>query len=320
MNSAFDHCTDLTIGGGPVRHYRSGSQGPTVLLLHGGMMDTAEGVWRDIAHRMAAKYQVHAIDLPRHGASRPWAGRLDRQFFDRFLDALFDTLELPPTAIVGLSLGGGIGIGYALRNPGRVSALLAIGPGGIGAKRRAQFTTWALMRTPGVLKLTSKYLARSPGAVRRSMIANLTAGARTPDFDAILELVRAEARAKARFGEPALDDWMVEAYGPRRMRWDYLTELDRLAVPSLWIRGENDPLVGHPELAAAAATAPGGRFVTIPDAGHIVTYDQPAEFFRRAHEFLESILRGGELPGDPADSAVPEGMPGHSGVSGRSPR
>lgn len=297
MTSAFERHTDLTIGGGPIRHYRSGDHGPPVLLLHGGMMDTAEGVWRDIAHRMAPKYQVHAIDLPRHGASRPWPGRLDRQFFDRFLDDLLDGLELPATAIVGLSLGGGIGIGYALRNPGRVSALIAVGPGGIGAKRRAQFTTWAVMRTPGVLKLTSKYLARSPEAVRRSMIANLTAGAGTRDFDKILELVQAEARAKARFGEPALDDWMVDAYGPRRMRWDYLTELDRLAVPNLWIRGENDPLVGHPELAAAAATAPDSQLVTIPDAGHIVTYDRPAEFFRLADEFLASAVGGRQCAG-----------------------
>lgn len=297
MTSAFERCTDLMIGGGPIRHYRSGDHGPPVLLLHGGMMDTAEGVWRDIAHRMAAKYRVHAIDLPRHGASRPWPGRLDRQFFDRFLDELFDRLELPPTAVAGLSLGGGIGIGYALRNPGRVSALIAIGPGGIGAKRRAQFTTWAVMRTPGVLKLASKYLARSPEAVRRSMIANLTAGAGTRDFEIILDLVRAEARAKAQYHEPVLDDWMVDAYGPRRMRWDYLTELDRLAVPSLWIRGADDPLVGHPEMAAAAAAAPGGRLATIAGAGHIVTYDRPAEFFRLADEFLDSVVGGRERAG-----------------------
>ncbi|MGW5383599.1 alpha/beta fold hydrolase [Nocardia sp. NPDC003963] len=292
MTATFEHHTDLTIGGGPVRHYRSGDRGTPVLLLHGGMLDTAQGVWRDIAHRLAANHRVHAIDLPRHGASRPWAGRLNSRFFDDFLDELLDRLELPSTAIIGLSLGGGLGIAYALRNPGRVSALIAIGPGGIGAKRQAQFTTWSVLKTPGVLTLTSKYLARSPKAVRRSMIANLTAGADTPGFDTILELVQAEARAKARFGEPALDDWMVDAYGPWRMRVDYLPELSRLQVPSLWIRGENDPLVRHPELAAAVSLAPGARMITIADAGHIVTYDQPLEFFRSAEDFLESTLGG----------------------------
>jgi pimeloyl-ACP methyl ester carboxylesterase len=287
--TAFTSHTDLVVRGGPVRHYRSGDHGTPVLLLHGGMLDTAEGVWRDIAHRLATKYQVHAIDLPRHGASRPWHGRLDRRFFDDFLDDLLEQLALPRTALIGLSLGGGLGIGYALRHPERVSALLAIGPGGIGAKRRAQFTTWAMINTPGLLKLTSKYLARSPETLRKSMIGSLTAGVDTPGFDRILELVRSEAHAKAVYGEPALDDWMVDAYGPWRMRLNYLTELAGLQVPSLWMRGEHDTLVGHTELTAAATAAPGGELATIPGAGHIVTYDQPAEFVRVAEDFLGGV-------------------------------
>jgi pimeloyl-ACP methyl ester carboxylesterase len=71
------------------------------------------------------------------------------------------------------------------------------------------------------------------------------------------------------------------------MRLNYLTELTGLQVPSLWMRGEHDTLVGHTEeLAAAATAAPGGELATIPGAGHIVTYDQPAEFVRVAEDFL----------------------------------
>lgn len=289
MTTAFASHTDLVVRGGPVRHYRSGDHAIPVLLLHGGMLDTAEGVWRDVAHRLATRYQVHAIDLPRHGASRPWPGRLDHEFFYGFLDDLLEQLALPWTAIIGLSLGGGLGIGYALRHPERVSAVLAIGPGGIGAKRRAQFITWAMINTPGLLKLTSKYLAASPKTLRKSMIGSLTAGVDTPGFDTILDLVRAEAHAKAEHGEPVLDDWMVDAYGPWSMRLNYLTELSGLEVPSLWMRGEYDTLVGHAELAAAAAASPGAELVTIPEAGHIVTYDRPAEFVRVAEEFLGRI-------------------------------
>lgn len=290
MTSAFERHTDLTVSSGPIRHYRSGDDGPPVLLLHGGMMDTAEGVWRNVAGELARRYQVHAIDLPRHGASRPWQGLLDRRFFEGFLDELLDRLDLPKVAVIGLSMGGGLGIDLALRRPERVSALIAIGPGGLGAKRPAQFVTWLTMTTPGVLTWTSKYLARNEKTVRKSMISNLTAGADTVDFDAIVATVQAEARAKAEHGERALDDWMVTSYGPFGMRLDYLPELHKVTVPSLWMRGDNDPLVKEPELAEAARNTPGARLVTMADAGHIVTYDQPAEFVRLADEFLSSVL------------------------------
>ncbi|MEZ0383074.1 alpha/beta fold hydrolase [Mycobacterium sp. pW045] len=285
----FDNYTDLTICGGPVRVYRAGDTGPPLLLLHGAMLDTAQGVWRRVAPELAADYRVHLIDLPRHGASRPWRGVLDDAFFRRFLAELLDALELPQAAFIGLSLGAGIATGFALEHPERVSALVAIGPGGLDAKRPAQLVTWLVMRTPGLLRAASWYLARFPGAIRRSMLANLAAGERTPDFEEIMAAVVGEARAKHRHGEKALDDWQIEAYGPRSMRLNLLPELPRLSVPTLWVRGAHDPLVGAAQLAAAHAAAPQSRLVTIAGAGHIVTYDRPEEFTRLVREFLESV-------------------------------
>lgn len=289
MSSVFGQHTDLTLAGGPVRVYRAGDHGPPLLLLHGAMLDTAEGVWRNVVPALATDHRVYAIDLPRHGASRPWQGRLDAAFMVGFLDQLLDELELPQVGILGLSMGGGVGIGYALAHPERVSSLIAIGPGGIGAKRQAQFFTWLVMRIPGLLRWFSKFMARSPKYLRKSMISNLTAGEQTRDFEAIMAQANAEARAKARHGEPALDDWQVDSYGPWRMRLDYLPDLQGLKVPSLWVRGADDPLVGHTEMAAAAAAAPNARMVTVADAGHVVTYDQPDEFNRLAREFLAGL-------------------------------
>ncbi|MDR5699635.1 alpha/beta fold hydrolase [Agromyces aerolatus] len=290
MTDLFATHTDLTVAGGPVRLYRGGDTGPPLLLLHGAMLDTAQGVWRGVAAELSADSRVHLIDLPRHGGSRPWRGVLDDAFYGRFLDELLDALELERVALIGLSLGGGVATSYALRRPERVSALLAVGPGGLGAKRQAQFLTWLFMRTPGALRLTTRYLARRPEAIRKSMTANLVEGERTRDFDDILRLATEEAVAKERHGELALDDWQIHSYGPFSMRLNLLPELPRLAVPALWVRGDRDPLVGHAELAAAAEAAPGSRLVTMPDAGHIVTYDRPDEFTRLAREFLTSAL------------------------------
>lgn len=290
MTDLFDTHTDLTVSGGPVRLYRAGDTGPPLLLLHGAMLDTAQGVWRHVAPALAADYRVHLVDLPRHGGSRPWQGVLDDAFYRRFLGNLLDALDLPQVAIIGLSMGGGIATGYALDHPERVSSLIAVGPGGIGARRPAQLLTWLFLRTPGAMRLTSRYLARRPEVVRRSMLTSLTAGADTRDFEAIVRLATEEARAKDAHGEPGLDDWQTQAYGPFSMRLNLLPDLPHLSVPTLWVRGDQDTLVGETELSAAAAAAPGSRLVTVADAGHIVTYDQPDEFNRLAKDFLSSTL------------------------------
>lgn len=286
MTDAFAEHTDMTIAGGPVRVYRSGDQGPPILLLHGGALDTAEGVWRSVAPTLARDYRVYAIDLPRHGASRPWRGNLDTEFFQTLIGELLDNLGLRHIAIVGLSLGGGIGIGYALQHPDRVSALVVIGPGGIGAKRKFHLLTWLVVRTPGLMRLTAKYYARSPKRLRKSLADSLSAGSETPGFEAIVESALAEAKAKARHRERVLDDWMINAVGPFRMHLDYIPELPKLRVPSLWLRGDRDSLVTQADLSAAAAAAPGGAVATVRDAGHIVTYDRPDEVSRLVSDFL----------------------------------
>ncbi|CAN7198509.1 alpha/beta fold hydrolase [Mycolicibacterium frederiksbergense] len=289
MPSVFGSPTNLTVCGGPVRLYRTGDSGPPLLLLHGAMLDTGQGVWHDVVSELAREHRVHVIDLPRHGGSRPWAGTLDDRFFRRFLLELLDTLGLDRVALIGLSMGGGVAVGFALDHPDRVSALVAIGPGGIGAKRPYQFLTWATLRTPGLLRLCSRLLARFPGSVRSSMADNLTAGVRTPGFERIVALAVEEAREKNRHAEKALDDWQVEAYGPRAMRLDLTPELPRLTVPTLWMRGDNDPLVGDSELAVAHALTPDSRYVTVKGAGHIVTYDQPGRFLAVVREFLADV-------------------------------
>ncbi len=47
------------------------------------------------------------------------------------------------------------------------------------------------------------------------------------------------------------------------------------------------PLAAHPQ--ARAAEASGGRFVSIPDAGHIVTYDQPDAVIAETLRFLDEV-------------------------------
>ena len=124
--TGFDTSVELTVLGGPVGLYRAGDAGPPVLLLHGAMLDTAHGVWHEIVPQLASDHRVYAIDMPRHGRSRPWTGMLGDDFYSHFMAELLDQLGLDRAALVGLSMGGGVAHRFALSSPGRVSALVAI--------------------------------------------------------------------------------------------------------------------------------------------------------------------------------------------------
>lgn len=290
MTTTFDSHTDLTVLGGPVRLYRAGDTGPPVLLLHGAMLDTAHGIWHDVVPRLATDHRVYIIDMPRHGGSRPWKGKLGDAFYSRFLRALLDQLDLPRVAVMGLSLGGGVAHRFALAHPDRVSALVPINPGGLDEKRPHHFLAWATMHTPGFLRLTSWILGRFPGYLRSSMASNLTAGEDTPGFERIIDLAIEEAKAKVRHGERSLDDWNRDWYGPFRTRFGRISQLHGLTMPTLWIHGENCPLISHEEMAAAHAATPDSRFVTMADAGHLLPYDKPGELGDLARDFFAEVL------------------------------
>jgi pimeloyl-ACP methyl ester carboxylesterase len=284
----FEDHLDLTVLGGPVRVHTAGRDGPPVLLLHGAMLDTAEGIWHDVVPALAAHHRVHVLDMPRHGASRPWSGWLGDGFYTRFLAALLDALGLERVAIMGLSMGGGVGHRFALAHPERVSALVAVNPGGLAAKRPYHLLTWLCLRTPGLLRATTWYMARFPDSVRTSLTANLAAGEQTVGFARIVRLATEEAHVKHRHRERALDDWQVDWYGPLRTRFGRIQELTEMQVPVLWVHGDQDPLISREEMGAADAASPDSRFVELSPAGHLLPYDQPGRLAELALEHFSS--------------------------------
>lgn len=286
-DDVFGETSELILPGGPVQMFAAGSPAlPPVVLLHGGMLDTSALTWHQLVPALSSGHRVHAIDLPRHGGSRPWIQLVDQDVLERLIDAVFDQLGLERAALVGHSLGGGAAIGYALKRPDRVSCAVISAPGGIGAKRKAQFVTWLLQRTPGLLHWMTKYLATSPTAIRKSMLKHLADSDRTADFEHLVALAEAEARRKAEFGEKALDDWQNVAYGPFSMRTNFLPRLPELRVPTLWLRGGHDPLIDQEAMEAAARAAPDARLEVVDGAGHMLPLDKHEIFNRLVIDFL----------------------------------
>jgi pimeloyl-ACP methyl ester carboxylesterase len=112
-----------------LRYYDEGD-GPALLFLHGsGPGVTGWRNFRGILPTFAPHYRCLVLEFPGFGVSDDFGGHpmvTAQGAVAPFLDAL----DVPRVDVVGNSMGGGVGINFAIHQPDRVGKLVTIG--GIG--------------------------------------------------------------------------------------------------------------------------------------------------------------------------------------------
>lgn len=132
MNATYeDTFREITTDLGVLRYHELGpSDGQPLLLLHGsGPGVTGWRNFRGVVGTFAEFFRTLILEFPGFGVSDDFGGHPMITALDavvRFVDAL----GLETVDIVGNSMGGGVGINYAIAHPERVRRLVTIG--GIG--------------------------------------------------------------------------------------------------------------------------------------------------------------------------------------------
>lgn len=104
-----------------------GGRGPCLAFVHG--LDDDSSCWDAVVDELAPDHRCISLDLPGHGESpRPTDTRAYRrdavlESFDRALD------PIGPAVFVGHSLGGYLGLAYAITRPGVLRGLVLVGSG-----------------------------------------------------------------------------------------------------------------------------------------------------------------------------------------------
>ena len=278
----------VEMGAGGRVHLLEQGAGPPVVLLHGTgnpagfllpLLDNLHGV-RAIAPDRPGVGLSDPIDIP--------AARY-RETAVAWLDRLLDTLELDATTLAGHSGGGVWALWYALAHPDRVKRLVLLGVPTL-PKTRCPLPI-RVVGTPGLGELLSRLAPPSPKSVLRlaSVMGEQATLARHPD---LIDLLVAAGRdpitdhaAKAEFRALISPFALLSPSGFRRRARVRPDELRQLAMPTLVLWGEHDPVGSIPVAQAITDLIPHARLEVLP-TGHGPWLGQPAQTAATVVDFV----------------------------------
>jgi pimeloyl-ACP methyl ester carboxylesterase len=216
-----------------------------------------------------------AVDMVGFGLStrHPTAGLGGDAYADR-LAALLDALNLARPHVAGLSWGGSVAQRLALRHPERVDRLVLVAS--VSAGHRLLLGSGDLVGLAAAIRFP--WLAR---LVVARFLGRAARGSGLP----VEELARGYVDPLRLPGTLAFLRRFVRATSATDP-----VDVSGIRAPTLVITPQADRIV-HPSVGATlAAVIPGASFAAIPDAGHTVQFEAPAEVARLMDGFLATAV------------------------------
>ena len=251
----------LELAGGRV-HLLRGGTGEPVLFLHAA---GGAGAWHPFHALLAgAGFEVLAPDHPGFGKSDdfPDAEAIDDLVY-HYLDVI-DALGLSRPHVVGASFGGWIAAELAVHSPHRIGSLTLLSAAGLRLPDHPVADIFLL--PPAKLAATLFHDPPPPAPAPGAPL----------DLDAIIAAYR-EATSLARFS------WVPYFYDPKLER-----RLHRITAPTLVVAPSDDRVIPVEHARRYAERIPSATYTQVPDCGHAMYFERPAEFAALVAAFLSA--------------------------------
>ena len=271
---------NVDVDGLPIRYLSAGT-GPPLVLLHGAGDNALD--WQWVMRPLATTYRVYVPDLRGSPNSARPAIDYSPAYFERFVAAFVDALDIGQATFAGNSLGGLIALRLALSEPARVTALVLVDSAGLGRTINPAFTS---VNVPG-LGEAAMPLWRTPiGAYQRAW--GRTALLFAHPASAPREWVKEQRRL-------ALLPGYLEAHltalraqvDPAGQREVLVHQLSLLEMPTLVVWGARDRVFPESQARVAAARLPEGSLAIISECGHMPHVECPDRFLAALDGFLD---------------------------------
>ncbi len=250
-------------------NYQIEGDGPLVVMSHS--LACTVSMWDEQAEALKHKYQVLRFDTRGHGATDAPPGAYTLELLTDDLHGLLGALGVTSPHFVGLSMGGMIGMTYALKYPGVLKSLVLCDTSSrVPPDAQPVWDERIKAATEqGMAPLVEPTLKRwftEPFLARRNSVVERVAG-----------LIRSTP---------------PQGYVGCCHAIPRINLTDRLAAikcPVQIIVGDKD--VGTPVAMSEAIhkAIPGSELVIIPDASHLSNLEQPAAFNAALLKFLARV-------------------------------
>jgi 3-oxoadipate enol-lactonase len=269
--------------GTPALHYtvrepRHGAA-PRHTLVMSHALGCDASMWDALANAMAADHRVVCHDHRGHGDSDVPPGPYTMEAMAQDAARLLDELEARGWAgslvWVGLSLGGMVGQELALRQPGRLRALVV-------ANSTSAYP-------PEARDMWTQRLA----AVEQGGLDAIADGAMQRWFSESFR--QADPASVVRWRRRVVTTSQAGYVGAMHavMNVDTASRLPQLRLPTLVIAGSEDQGTPPAMSRAIAQAIPGARLALLDGVAHLSVLEQPATFEAVLREFLASIDQPG---------------------------
>ncbi|HEY5853201.1 MAG TPA: alpha/beta hydrolase [Aldersonia sp.] len=265
-------------------HVVEAGDGPPVVHLHGTNTSA-------LSHLMLIGRAPRSllVDRPGCGLSDPESFRAGhfREYAVEFVGDVLDALRLDRPVLVGASGGGIWATWFALARPDRIRGLVMLGsvptlPGGCAP------LPLRLAATRGIGDVMTRVLRPDRRMLIRMMgsMGEADTIVRHPDLlDSLVAGARDPVATRANVAELRV---LLTLRGFRPSMVFRRDELRQLAVPTLMIWGDRDPVVSVENARAAAAEIPDARLEVLP-GGHVPQLGNPERVTALLEEFATTM-------------------------------
>jgi len=265
-------------------YHQQGETSEKIVFLHGGGLDNAMLSWKEVIELMGNRYDIYAIDLLGYGASDKPDIVYTIPMYIAFLHDILRQLGIDKTHLVGLSMGGGISIGFSLQFPQTVDKLILIDS--LGLYEKMPFHTLCRWFVNSKLNAKSyEWMGKSKESVRWSIASSLFG-----DKEKVTEELVSSLYDLVR--EPGCnrpwESFQRYELGKKKMTTDLASHLSELKMPVLLVNGEKDSSVPMKSAVAASKAMGNCQLYIMKGCKHWAQKERPIEFVQLLKTFIQS--------------------------------